>query len=209
MNFMKMKKVNMIKIKLMLVMVTLMFSIVITGNALSFADVTYGAGAVEQDETLSLEAMLIYAIQDEYLARAEYELILNHYDVARPFSNIIVAEERHISWLEPLFKTYDIELPEDNALSYVSLPEQLADIYTIGVNAEINNIEMYQLFLKQELPADIELVFTALKNASENHLAAFEKQVNRQSSETTTLNASNSTNDFGNRKGSMRLKRNR
>ncbi len=36
--------------------------------------------------------MLIYVIQDEYTARSEYELILNKFDINRPFSNIIKAE---------------------------------------------------------------------------------------------------------------------
>jgi len=57
----------------------------------------YGAkGALEQagQLDLTLEEMLRYALQDEYLARAEYELIMKEYGTMRPFSNIMSAEER-------------------------------------------------------------------------------------------------------------------
>jgi len=174
------------KMKLMTVAMLLTVGITISSNALSFADTQYGAAGAAQDDTLTIEAMLTYAIQDEYLARAEYEVILENYDVERPFSNIINAEERHISWLEPLFETYGFVIPEDDASSHVVLPELIQDIYTTGVNAEVQNIDMYASFLEQELPEDIRSVFTALKSASENHLVAFERQVSRQ---TSTSNA--------------------
>ncbi len=48
----------------------------------------------------------------------------------------------------------------------------------IGVDAEINNIAN---FLEQELPDDVRTAFEKLKAASENHLAAFEKQVSSAS----------------------------
>ncbi len=44
--------------------------------------------------------MLTKAIQDEYMARSEYDLMMEKFDVSRPFSNITGAEEMHINALE-------------------------------------------------------------------------------------------------------------
>lgn len=52
---------------------------------------------------LTQKQMMTCAIQDEYLARAEYEPILKTYGPVRPFTNIVTAEERHIAWLTGLF----------------------------------------------------------------------------------------------------------
>jgi len=66
----------------------------------------YGAkGALSQSD-MDLKAMLTYAIEDEYLAKAEYELIMDKYGRIRPFSNIVRAEEQHIRYLFELFNTY-------------------------------------------------------------------------------------------------------
>lgn len=39
---------------------------------------------------------------------------------------------------------------------------------------------MLELFLKQDLPDDVRIVFERLKSASENHLRSFERQVDRK-----------------------------
>ena len=43
------------------------------------------------------------------------------------------------------------------------------------MTAEVKNIAMYEKFLDQDLPDDIRLVFANLMQASEKHLAAFER----------------------------------
>lgn len=60
------------------------------------ASESYGALGAGSKADLNLEQMLTYAIQDESLARSEYEMIIERYGTIRPFSNIIRAEERHI-----------------------------------------------------------------------------------------------------------------
>ena len=40
----------------------------------------------------------------------------------------------------------------------------------IGVEAEIENIAMYESFLKRELPDDVREVYKRLKATSQNHL---------------------------------------
>ena len=135
----------------------------------------FGAQGALAAQGYTLEAMLEYAIQDEYLARQEYESIMKEYGEINPFANIIKAEEYHIELLTGLYDDYDLTLPEDTAIDYVVVPESVDLTYEIGVQAEIDNIAMYEKFLEQDLPDDVRVVFTELRDASENHLAAFEK----------------------------------
>lgn len=158
----------------------LSLSLILSPASAFAASADFGAGGASVDADLTLEDMLIYAIQDEYLAKAEYEAILAEFDVNRPFTNILKAENQHISALVPLFNTYSFILPADTAKDHVILPDTLQEIYNIGVEAEIANIAMYEKFLAQpNLPEDVKTVFTALMNASENHLAAFERAGDR------------------------------
>lgn len=141
----------------------------------------FGAGGAQQKDEFTFEEMLTYAIQDEYLARAEYEKIMAVYGVQKPFSNIILSEERHIAMLKPLFGKYGLALPPDTAADYVILPGSLLEAYETGVTAEINNIAMYDKFLEQELPYDVKSAFIKLRDASYNHLAAFQNKVDQAS----------------------------
>ena len=140
-----------------------------------------GAIAALEAEAYTLEAMLNYAMQDEQLAKAEYEAIIEAFNVTKPYTNIIKSEETHIRLLTPLFTTYNVDLPVGDWSSLITLPATLNEANQIGVDAEINNIAMYEKFLVQELPDDVRTVFEKLKDASENHLAAFEKQVSSAS----------------------------
>ena len=136
---------------------------------------SYGSSAVESGKTYTLTQMLTYALQDENLAYAEYVKINEAFDAARPFANIVRAEKTHIAALERLFSANGIALPENTAGTYVTVPASLTDALKAGVQAEKSNIAMYEKFLSQTLPDDVKAVFTALKNASEQHLAAFER----------------------------------
>lgn len=154
----------------------------------------FGSAAVTEDKTYTLSEMLTYAIEDEYMAYAGYDTIINTFGVQRPFTNIIKAESTHISELEPLFEEYGINLPENSAAEYVMVPDTLLDAFKAGVEAELGNIAMYETFLAQNLPDDVRLVFTELMNASENHLAAFENGVTRLENSSTGANASRGNN---------------
>lgn len=137
----------------------------------------FGSQGALDDNDLSLADMLTYALQDEYLAHAEYDLILSEYGSVRPFTNIIRAEETHIDTLLPLFETYGITAPADDAASRVASVASLTAAYQAGVNAEVNNIAMYETFLDQNLPDDVRIVFESLMRASENHLRAFQNRL--------------------------------
>ena len=141
----------------------------------------FGAGGAQQKDEFTLEEMLTYALQDEYLARAEYERIMDTYGVQKPFSNIILAEERHIAMLKPLFNKYGVALPQDTAADHIIVPGSLLEAYETGVTAEINNIAMYDKFLKLNLPYDVRSAFIKLRDASYNHLAAFQNKVDQAS----------------------------
>lgn len=136
----------------------------------------YGAVGALASDTMSIQEMFVYALEDEYLARAEYELILEEWDIQRPFANIIRSEERHITSLLPLFERYDVAVPDDTAADHVVLPSSSQQAFEIGVHAEVENIAMYAAFLEyNELPRDVQNVFEALLRGSENHLRAFEQ----------------------------------
>ncbi|NLM85859.1 MAG: DUF2202 domain-containing protein [Clostridiales bacterium] len=153
-------------------------TLLIPFTALAFEE-GYGANGVEESKTYTVGQMLVYALQDEYLARAEYRDIMATFQVNRPFSNIERAENQHIALLMPLFEAYGVTVPEDDAKEHLALPKTLDEIYQLGVQAEENNIAMYNAFLSREdLPEDVQSVFERLLRASQNHLSAFSNQAN-------------------------------
>jgi hypothetical protein len=146
----------------------------------SFAEsADFGAMGADGKSGLTIDQMLTYAIQDEYLARAEYELITEEYGSIPPFSNIMAAEERHVEWVTELLDKYGYVVPKDTAHRYVALPEDLKSSFQTGVQAEIDNIGMYESFLREDLPDDVRDLFERLKRSSENHLRAFRNNLNR------------------------------
>jgi len=155
----------------------------------------YGSGAVTGG-TYTTQQMLTYAIQDEYMALAEYQAIIAKFGASRPFTSLIQAEQRHIDLLKPLFATYGVAVPENDAAGRVTSPETLAEAYEAGLKAETNNIAMYDAFLAQSVPADIQAVFTSLKAASANHLSSFERKSSGQ-----TGNGQGNRNGRGNGNG--------
>jgi hypothetical protein len=137
----------------------------------------YGSVGALADKDLRLADMLTYAIQDEYLAHAEYLYIIQTYGDAKPFSNIVKAEENHISQLLPLFLAYGVDPPKDDGNDHTTAAANLTEAYQAGEAAEISNIAMYDIFLSRDLPDNVKTVFESLRSASENHLAAFRKHL--------------------------------
>jgi hypothetical protein len=163
--FMKRKKLLISLMALLLLAAVPAFSLAV-GN--------YGAANVAPGQTYTLEQMLTYAIQDEYLAQAEYDSTLNTYKIDAPFSNSLKAESTHITMLSKLFDNYGIAVPENTAEALVTVPGSLEEAYEAGIRTETANIAMYDNFLAQtDLPEDVRSVFATLKNASENHLNAY------------------------------------
>ena len=147
---------------------------------IALGETPFGAAALSEGKTYTVEEMLTYAIQDEYLAQAEYKVIMDAFGEQRPFVNIMKAEGVHVRRLLPLFTAHGVTVPEDTALEHTVKPDSLQEAYEAGVTAEVHNIAMYEAFLKQEdLPDDVRAVFEALMRASGNHLRAFEQNVNK------------------------------
>ena len=147
-------------------------------SAAGAAPTTWGAKAAALDPDRSIGEMLNYAIEDEYLARAEYDSIIRKFGNMRPFSNIIKAEENHIAWLRAAFADAKLALPKDESASLVKAPDTIKEAFQAGVQAEIDNIAMYDSFLASPLMAKSEnaplkALFIRLRDASKNHLAAF------------------------------------
>ncbi len=142
----------------------------------------WGASGAKNKKNLSINDMLKYAIEDEYLARAEYLLIMKKFGKIAPFSNIVKSEEQHIVWLKQEYDTRKLSIPEDNADQFVVLPESLKESFETGVHAEIENIAMYTSFLSSPRLAarensELKTLFTRLMQASENHLKAFKRNL--------------------------------
>jgi rubrerythrin len=144
------------------------------------AEEAWGATAAKADSAPTVSEMLRYAIEDEYLAREEYSAILRKFGSQRPFSNIVKSEERHIAWIEDAYRSRNLALPADRAAEFVIVPASMIEALRAGVQAEIANIAMYGSFLaKPEISLasnrDLRDLFTRLRSASENHLAAFRR----------------------------------
>lgn len=143
--------------------------------------VGYGAKGALADEYLTVVDMLTYALQDEYLAHGEYQAIIDKFGSQKPYSNIILSEETHISYLREIYKSYNIEFPSDSSETNIVIPNNLLEAAQTGVQAEIDNIAMYEKFLTYDLPDSVRDIFIILKDGSKNHLNSFQKQVDKLS----------------------------
>jgi hypothetical protein len=128
-----------------------------------------------------LEQALIEALDDEYKACATYQRVIDLFGEIRPFINIIEAEKRHIQALLPLFRKYGFSIPEDLWSNQVESPNSVLEACQAGVEAEIENAEMYDRLLAATKDyADVQQVFKNLQRASqENYLIAFRRCVER------------------------------
>jgi hypothetical protein len=121
------------------------------------------------------EQALIEAINDEYKARATYQKVMDKFGSVQPFSNIIKAEATHVAELKPLFSKYGIEVPKDEWYDKVPEFNTLQEACSAAVQAEIDNVKMYDEFFKFVKEKDIIDVFKRLRAASQDkHLPAFQ-----------------------------------
>lgn len=142
----------------------------------------WGARAAAADSERTVAEMLRYAIEDEYLARAEYAAILARQGQVMPFANIIRSEESHIAWLVEAFRSAGLPVPADRAADLAIPPVGLKASLEVGIQAEIDNIAMYDSFLSDPLMyesanASLRELLTRLRDASKNHLAAFKNNL--------------------------------
>ncbi len=121
---------------------------------------------------------LIEALMDEYRARAFYSKMIHTFGDVQPFSNIVRAEETHITSLYLLFGKYGIPVPCDDWYGRLPAPRSFLEACKLGVAAEIKNIKMYDRLLTIATQPDVSNTFIYLRAASlYHHLPAFEKCV--------------------------------
>ena len=130
----------------------------------------------------TLEEKLNKALMDEYHARDTYRKIIDTFGEIRPFSNIVQAEQRHIDFLLPLYKKYSIAVPPEPDTTGMAVPATVAEACKIAVQAEEENISLYDELLAGTDEQDVLAVFRRLQAASrDNHLPAFRRCLERDS----------------------------
>ncbi len=122
-------------------------------------------------------AAMAEAIQDEYRAETIYIRVVNDFGEVRPFSNILLAEVRHSEAIARLYQARGLSVPVNPwTLDEVPGFSSVAEACGAGVDAEIDNAEIYEKYFDLELPADVRQVFESNEAASlYNHLPAFER----------------------------------
>ncbi len=136
------------------------------------ADSTAGAGT-----PASLLDRLSEALDDERKAIATYRGVIERFGLVRPFVNIIAAEIRHAEALLGLFDRYGLPIPEDVwHTARIEVPETLQEACRRGVEAEVQNIAMYDHLLDATPEPDVRRVLLNLQSASrDRHLPAFQR----------------------------------
>lgn len=130
--------------------------------------------SADQDKALRM------ALDDEYKAEATYSQVMNDFGQVRPFSNIRRAEQRHIEALLPLFTKYGLEVPDNPYIGKVGFYDSVREACEAGVEAEIENVALYDQIDAMVEDSDVAFVFSRLRQASQDkHLPAFERCANR------------------------------
>ncbi len=126
------------------------------------------------------KTMILEALNDEYKARAFYRLVIKRFGPIQPFANIVEAEDTHARALERLCERYGIPLPVDEWDRTLQPPASVLEACRAGVEGEIENIAMYDRFLKSTEISDIRGLFQRLQARSRDaHLPAFQRCVAR------------------------------
>lgn len=128
----------------------------------------------------SVEALGVL-LEDERRAEALYAAVIAKHGDVRPFSNIIEAERRHQVALECLFESHGLPVPANPWKSkQAQAPVTLAGAFEAGVQAEVENVALYDRLMKTVTEPDLLEVFKRLRWASqERHLVAFRRHLGR------------------------------
>ena len=126
------------------------------------------------------KGIILEALKDEYKARAFYRLVIKTFGPVHPFINIVDAEDTHAKTLEALCARYGIPLPPDDWEGKLERPASVLEACQAGVNGEIENIAMYDRFLRETKEPEVRALFQRLQARSRDaHLPAFERCVAR------------------------------
>ena len=124
------------------------------------------------------KAKVLEALNDEYKARAFYRLVIKTFGLVQPFVNIVEAEDAHAKALEALCARYGIPLPPDDWETKLQPPSSVLEACQAGVENEIENIAMYDRFLRETDEPEVRALFQRLQARSRDaHLPAFKRCV--------------------------------
>jgi len=136
-----------------------------------------GDGTCDVTSPEGLQAILVEALQEEYLAEWTYRRVLADFGDVAPFSVIAQSEARHVEAILRLFARREWAAPDSaSTLDNVTTFDTLAAACAGGVAVEIEDGALYERFLsRDDLPQDAVNVFTNLQAVSlNNHLPAFQ-----------------------------------
>lgn len=147
-------------------------------SIISFSEI--GAKGALRDKNLDLKKMIIYALEDEYLAKNQYDLIGNKFSQANIFRTLRSAEKQHIILLLSLAKKYNIPVVDEReVIKSIKNIETYQEALEKSIINEMDNIAMYEMYIKKENSDDVRVAFQRLRTASEDHLAALKRQLKK------------------------------
>ena len=125
---------------------------------------------------VATEAALREAVLDEYANELYYQALIETFGSSRRFDRLIRAETRHVSALLNLFNRYGMEPPTQDEATIPALPSTLQEAIQVAIDEEEANVAMYDRLLESVTDADVEFVFTNLRNASaQRHIPSLER----------------------------------
>jgi hypothetical protein len=155
--------------------------------------------------TAPFAEVLNEALADEHKARDTYRAIIDRFGPVKPFINIVEAEQTHIDSLLTLFARYDIHVPPEPDPARILPPDTLLDACRQGIEAELQNVAMYDRLLAAMEKADVRMVLERLKAASrDHHLAAFRRCVERSGAKPAGRGGGGPGRGFGGGRGQGR-----
>ena len=132
---------------------------------------------------INLEAVLLEALDDERKAEATYAAVIRKFGEVRPFINIIAAERRHSAAIERQMARLGVAVPGNHWEGKGAAPATLAEACRMAVEAEIENIALYDRLLPAIADDVVRQVLQNLQDASrDNHLPAFRRCLEREES---------------------------
>jgi hypothetical protein len=121
------------------------------------------------------------ALDDEYHAWATYDQVIADFGEVAPFLNIRDAEARHIEALRVLYRSFGLQMPENDWPGRVERYPSLQAACEAGVAAEIANAGLYDRLLAVPVRPEIAAVLQRLRQASQDrHLPAFRRCAERR-----------------------------
>ncbi|MFM2279203.1 MAG: hypothetical protein RLZZ444_1434 [Pseudomonadota bacterium] len=130
---------------------------------------------------INLEAVLLEALDDERKAEATYGAVIEKFGEVRPFINIIEAERRHSAAIERQMTRLGFAIPANQWQSRGMAPDTLAEACRMAIEAEVENIALYDRLLPAIADDSVRHVLQNLQDASrDNHLPAFRRCLERE-----------------------------